>query len=241
MVNKCSIFVLLVILVSFVVMAEVDPVSLVFKQGDVADIKVPCVNSNEYCGVSTACNVTVRRPDTSVWIDNEVMTRNAAFYNYTLQSANVSVIGTYQLQVVCSDGVNSGYDFSDFQITSSGMSGIGQDTLVPGVILIAILVFCGFMAWSLPESENALRLLFVGLSLFMLLIMIQFANLATNEDAVGLTHMLDTTYIILLPVIIFVSLYFVVVKFVVPVILKLNGVYKKRKEGDSEDNFGGGY
>ena len=239
MVNKYSILIILFVLCSFCAVAEIDPVNLVFKQGEVIDVKSPCISNNSYCNAGFQCNITIINPDTSVFIDNEVMTRNVAFYNYTLQSVNTSVIGTYQLQIVCTDGTNKGYEFANFQITSSGMSGIGKDTLVPALILVSILLFCGFMAWSLPESENALRLLFVGLALFLLLIMLQFSNLATNEDAVGLTRLLDTVYLVLVPIVIFVCIYFVVVKFLAPLLNGINKTYKDRKQGKDENRGNG--
>jgi hypothetical protein len=203
----------------------------VFKQGQLLDIKVPCISNNSYCDATTSCNITIIRPDTAVWINNALMTRNVAFYNYTIPASNVSVIGTYKIQIICTNGVNKGYDLGEFQITSSGMSGIGQETIVPAVVLIAILLFCVFMAWQLPEEEHPIRLLFIGLALFMLLIMLQYANLATNEDAAGLTDLLNMTYTILLPVVTFIIGYFIIVKFLAPLLNKLNKTYKERKQG----------
>lgn len=229
--NRYLLIVLVMITFSSLVFAETEPVDQVFKHLTDIDLKVPCIFNNQYCDSSIDCNATILYPNTSVWINNELMTRNVAYYNYTLDSANTSVIGTYQFQVICANGSDYGYEFSEFQITQSGMSGIGREVLVPAIVLISILIFCAFMAWTLPEEENALRLLFVGFALFLLVIMLQYANLATNEDTVGMTKLLDTTHNILLPVIIFVSAYFIIVKFLMPLILKINESYKKRKQG----------
>ena len=231
MVAKWNILIVMLFLFCVSVLAVDSDSELIFKQGEIADIKVPCLNNNSYCDASITCNMTIIRPDTTTWINNALMTRQIAFYNYTIPAANITTIGSYALQVVCTNGGSGGYIISEFKITQSGMSGIGKETIVPAVVLIAILLFCVFMAWSLPEEEHAVRLLFIGLAMFMLLIMLQYANLATNEDAVGLTSLLNTTYTVLLPVIVFIISYFILVKFLMPLLNNLNKTYKERKQG----------
>lgn len=213
-----------------------DEIDNVYKQGQPVFIKVPCISNNSYCTAAFECNLTVINPDTSTLLNNVPMTRQTAFYNYTLDTTNTTTIGNYKIQIICTDGINKGYDFGEFQITSSGMSGIGGETLVPAVILIAILLYCLFMSYSL--HDDPLRLLFIFFSLFMILIMIQFANLATNGDNVGLTSLLNVLYYVLLPVIFFISVYFIIVKFLMPAMKKLNNNYRERREGRDDEQPG---
>ena len=212
-------------------------VDAVYKVGENVDIKIPCISNNSYCSAAFTCNITIIRPDTTTWINNAGMTRNSAYYNYTIPEANVTVVGTYKVQIVCSDGNNKGYDFGEFQITNSGMTGIGKDMIVPAVILITILLFCVFMSFTLHENDYPLKLLFIFFSLFMTLILIQFANLSANEDIIGLTKLLDICYYIMLPVIVFVSFYFLFVKFLQPLLKKINSIYKEKNEGKEDETI----
>ena len=209
----------------------------VYKQGELVDLKVPCINNNTYCGATTKCNITIMLPDNSVLVDNKAMTRNMAYFNYTLQHENTSVIGIYKEQVTCVDGNLKGYTLGEFKITNSGMTSIGKDMIVPAVILITILLFCVFMSFSLHDRDYPLKLLFIFFSLFMTLMMIQFSNLAVNEDIVGLTKLLNVTYYVLLPVIIFVSFYFLFVKFLQPLLKKINAIYKEKNEGKEDETI----
>lgn len=186
----------------------------IFKVGEQADLKVPCLNNNTYCSGSAICNVTIVLPDGSLFVEDAAMTNAGSYFNYTLNDSNTSVVGVYRLQVTCFDGVDAGYSLLDFKITNSGSEGLVADALVPALILISLLVFCAFMAWKLDDSEYGLRILFIGFALFLLLLLVRFAYLASNDDLVSLSNLLNTAYYVLLPVVAFIIFYFVGVKFI---------------------------
>ncbi len=92
----------------------------VFKQNDLIDLKVPCIDSNyNYCDSTTKCNITIQYPNQSSLISNQDMTRTAVYYNYTIQENTISSLGEYPAQVQCM-GVNSGYTSFDFLVTYNG-------------------------------------------------------------------------------------------------------------------------
>ena len=110
-------FLVLVLFLLPLVVAD-DPI---FKVGEGADLKVPCLNNDSYCSVSAICNATVLFPSGDVFVEDAVMTNSGSYFNFTMNESNTSVIGVYKLQVTCFDGVDAGYSLIEFKITDSGI------------------------------------------------------------------------------------------------------------------------
>lgn len=110
-----------------------------YKAGDTIDIKRNCFNNGTYCSASAVCNLTIIRPDTSVLLNNQPMTNQFSFYNYTLQSSDTWTSGFYQSTMVCNDGGLKGKDEFTLQITPSGNSGTANIVF----FIFLILIFYG--------------------------------------------------------------------------------------------------
>ena len=204
----------------------------IFKVNEVADLKVPCLNNDSYCSAVAICNATVLFPNGDVFVEDAAMTNSGSYFNFTMNASNTSTIGVYKLQVTCFDGVDPGYSLLEFKITSSGMEGLFGDALVPALILIALLVFCAFMAYKLPDEEYGMKVLFIGFALFLLVIMIRMSALILTDDVVNSAALLNTAFWAFVPVVVFVLFYVVVVKFLFgKILLNFSKEYKDRKQG----------
>jgi len=71
-----------------------------YKINTIVDVRNPCYYNGANCPPPTTCTITVYDPDNAIIINNQQMTYNTAFFNYTLPYANYS-IGSYKADMVC--------------------------------------------------------------------------------------------------------------------------------------------
>jgi len=114
--------------------------NFVFKQSDAIDLKVACFDeNNNFCNASVICNLTILRPNHQVIINNKQMTNNTAFYNLTLNSTDVSVLGKYSTIGICT-GNKTGFSTFTFQVTKTGVE-LTQEKALVYIGALALLVF----------------------------------------------------------------------------------------------------
>ena len=83
--------------------------SFVIEQETAFDFKIPCTDAdNNFCAISTNCTFTSTSPDGDIIINNQAMTFNTAFFNYTATAINNSQLGVYSANVQCV-GTTSGF------------------------------------------------------------------------------------------------------------------------------------
>lgn len=137
-----------------------------FRQGETVDIKLQCQSSGSPCTTGATCNITVFYPNSSLYVDNQVMQENSYYHNYTLDSS--LVIGDYQALTYCTDGINTGSSGFTVKITNETTS----TNVLPLVIGIALVIgILLFIAFIVDSKHFILRLLLIIFS-FILLILI---------------------------------------------------------------------
>lgn len=163
--KKPIFFLLFVILLSSVAFAS----DLVYKNGENIDLKIPCFNSGVVCSDLAVCNITVNNPSGNNVINNQEMTNNGVFHNYTV--SNTDELGYYQTIVFCIDGADSDYTSFSFKVTENGFL---QDDLTFIVALAIVILFCILIAINLKEYDNfftwlkIILLFFAGIYTFLI-------------------------------------------------------------------------
>lgn len=100
---------LTILLLSFVTFVSAQTIdtqtdaSYAFLTGQNVDLKVPCYNDGDLCSALTTCNLTILYPNSTLLIDNQLMTNSIAFHNYSLNSTQTQLSGTYTMFVFCCD------------------------------------------------------------------------------------------------------------------------------------------
>lgn len=117
--------------------------NLIFSHGSTIDLKIPCVFEElAYCDSYASCNLTVNYPNGTNLINNQPMTYNDAYFNYTLNENQTEVIGEYPSTMVCTDQGAAGFSSFSFQITSIGAKNEFLINLALFIfIIIAIVLF----------------------------------------------------------------------------------------------------
>lgn len=155
-----------------------------YAQNVTADIRVPCINNETYCSPSAVCNITIFLPNNSLLVDNEPMTNQGNFFNYSL--TNTGVLGLYHQQIVCSDGGVNGYSLSEFRITKEGLNNELNGLNVVGVIVAVIFAIILFIVVGfLVHKEHPLLgvpLIIAGFVMIILLVNLSRIGLNPNME-----------------------------------------------------------
>ena len=164
----------------------------VFKQGSAVDLKINCLDNNQsFCSADTLCNITINYPNGTNAVTNGVMTRNAAFFNYTLSSAKNSALGEHYATVLCS-GLTNGASTFTFEITHNGF----QQSTSQGInsafylfLMLALTTLMGVLGFKLAESKY---LGFLGiLFIFLMYLLIVYDFYLGYEFHINLTGIND--------------------------------------------------
>lgn len=135
---------------------------LVYKQATQIDLKVPVFFNGTIADSSATCNITIFEPDGDTLINNQLMTNQDAFHNYTLTAGQTTTVGNHETSVFCNQGNNNGFSTFQFLISPSGTddNSIGQIILLTfGVLFSAGFIWFGF------NKNDPIFALFGGLAL----------------------------------------------------------------------------
>lgn len=125
------VFVLLISLVS----------SLTYKQSTELDFKETCTRNGVQCNSTSVCNISIKYPNSSYLITNEIMTnQNNGDFNYTLTSNQMSTIGTYTWDMYCCQATDCGEGHGTFEVNPIGVDLTTSKSIIY-IILFAILIF----------------------------------------------------------------------------------------------------
>lgn len=151
---KILIAIALIILVTLMIQSVT--AQQIYKEDTEVDLKVPCFNNNSYCSSSSNCNITIVDFEDVVVVNNDNMTTNTAWHNYTLNVTRTATAGEYRATVVCADGGRKGKSTFYYILTPTGNAFDISSAIVYGLILVIMFgVTLFFLAFgSLTESPG---------------------------------------------------------------------------------------
>jgi len=113
--------------------------------GDI-NIKEQCLNNdNSYCDNTTNCNITVFDPDSDIVIENEPMTYNPSYYNY---SFNTEKIGVFEVNINCYNSTNYGFSTEYIEV-NDGVREIDLQVIILGLGIMCLIMIG--MIFILPD------------------------------------------------------------------------------------------
>jgi hypothetical protein len=167
----------------------------VYKQGDVANIKVPCINNQTYCSGSAACNITILNSLDLIMVNNEAMTNGGSYFNYSFNQTSVS--GIYKAQVVCVDGGVNGYSLFNFDITSSGFP---ENLNVAPIMFTVIFIIALFMVigFLVSHEHPALGMPLIFFAFGLIILLVNLCRISLYADSSGIQDQLNQSYFIIM-------------------------------------------
>lgn len=88
------------------------------KLNGIANINIPCTNSNGICASAYTCNVTQINPDGELIVQGVNAVKNYNDYNVSL-SGNTK-FGVYTLDIICNNGTANQLDTYYYEVTADG-------------------------------------------------------------------------------------------------------------------------
>lgn len=149
------IFVML-LLVLPMISAQEEPKFLT-KVGVELDYKDNCFNNGTFCNPTSLCNLTVLYPNSTILLDNQPMTNQLSFHNFTFTGEEINAVGFYQSIVICKDGSVEGADTPIFQATITGNVLTPEESRIYLLLTVAIFVsfcFVFFFTFKVPYSNE---------------------------------------------------------------------------------------
>jgi len=110
-------------LISFVSAAAIEIEPIFVTQGGTYDLKLRCFDTNNLpCDYdNTLCQISIDNPDGSNIINNQTMTANPTYYNYTLVQEQTMIIGTHRVHTTC-QGSNNAFSTWTYEVNAGGFA-----------------------------------------------------------------------------------------------------------------------
>lgn len=214
----------------------------IFKQNNIIDLKVQCILNGTFCSGSAACNLTLNYPNNSIYINNQPMTNQISFYNYTLGDS--SVLGNYPCSATCCDGIYCGTNQDcSFEITPSGLeSSIANALYYFGALFIFILLFSGSIYLIWKSNKPWLKLLFTS-SAYLVFIALSFIAWQISVNFITTILFIQTIlyFIWFIGLILFLPFIFISGLWLLDMASKEKDIQKKIGMGYSENEARNGF
>lgn len=132
----------------------VSAADMISGQGEELNIVRTCFNNGTFCSSSAECNLTITNPNSHIIINNDRMTNNVSFHNFTLNKDQTVVLGIYRAIMTCTDGTVHGGDTFTIQITPTGDPG----NLI-GFFIILFVIGYGMVIFAFVNENKQIAIL----------------------------------------------------------------------------------
>ncbi len=156
------------------------------QQSVILDFKDQCFNNGTFCSSVSLCNATIYNPNTTVLVNNQPMTNQVSFHNFTLTAVETRALGSYQATVICKDGSVEGADTFFFEITPTGRvfsqaQGLTSFAILGAVLALAFLFM--ILGFKLGNNQKTLplALFFVVFALLLGVYSLQLGFVYSND------------------------------------------------------------
>ena len=214
---KKLLYILILVLVLSVVVAQ-EP-RYTFGRNSLIEIRNPCYVNSTLCPNDVQCNLTVKYPNSSIYVDNQNMTRQTAEYNYTLEYPTQG--GLYDVDMICCYGAACGVD--NFSILLKWGSWLDLTPMTVIIALISIFFGCLLLFYLLSDEHIGLKYFLLFLAIFILFIVIP-STLISENVVMSFYSISKWFFYIFIGYVFVYSIYYIYMRFV----LKAPG------EGDQE-------
>lgn len=183
----------------------------IYKQNSIIDLRIPCSYNGSFCAASTPCNITIEYPNSSIFIDNELMTNTGnGMPNYTLP--NSAILGIYPFNVACCQAGECDTYSDDLEISYRGEeklgSGEGLSIFISVVVILVIGIF--FFLISLAFKGNIGKIICIGLAGIVFLIATLYSIIILTQNFGGFATLTEgfTTFWFVIRIITTITLTF---------------------------------
>jgi len=231
----------LLLLFAIVFMAALVPAqtsaNFVFEQNTTIDLKISCfTETNNFCDSLVDCNITILRPNQEVIVDNQPMTFNDAFYNFTLDTNQTSVLGRHSTIGICT-GNTTGFSTFTYDITQTGVVlETGQSLIVIGLMIMLIFLASALLFFGNKVETISVKVFLISLGVLFSVFIVGF-SIATIKELLLFGGVFSGTFVNLfrLGVGLIIAGFVGVVLFLITFVLKAFAKSRGKIDDDDDD------
>lgn len=192
--NKFLLFLFAIVLMTSLVPAQTSA-NFVFEQNTTIDLKISCfTETNDFCDNTVDCNITILRPNQEVIVDNLPMTFNTAFYNFTLDTNQTSVLGRHSTIGICT-GNTTGFSTFTYDITQTGVVlETGQSLIVLGLMLMLLFLAGALLFFGDKVEIVSVKVFLLSMGTLLSVFVIGF-SIATIKELLLFGEVLSGTFV----------------------------------------------
>jgi len=180
---------LILLLIASIFLISIVSAQLTFELNEKIDLKVGCFDTDDdICSSTSICNITVFYPNLTTMINEQTMTNQRVFFNYTIDKQDK--IGEYNSLVGCSDSATNGYTSFAFYVGRNYTE--AQSGIISTVILLSFGISLFFLFFASKTESLGISLLFIGVS-FITMISSLGLSVVAIQQMLQTDAMLETT------------------------------------------------
>jgi hypothetical protein len=120
-------------------------------------------------------------------INNQQMTNQEAFHNFTIIREYTIETGTYPCLASCKDGIYNGWQKCDYEVTATGSSSVNSNWIITLLIIVAWLLFVLCLVFN-----NNIIGFFAGMMLIIVGVFVYIQGIASVKnlltEGTGIIH-----------------------------------------------------
>lgn len=209
-----------------------------FKLNQDADIKIICSDEGRYCNETTLCRLNVYYPNSTVLVNNELMTWSGTYYNYTIPSDKINTLGIYYASVECSNANLNNIEKFYFGVTKTDVL-LNDENKVSETRILTILGVSGFIflvLWIIFYfNKKTIHYLFLFMSVIILDTLIYFCYLIADNNSSIFSNILLYLFIIML-IVTFILVLVMMLDLTIRLFNYARSITKNRSKMEWEDN-----
>lgn len=180
-------FLLLFVCCCYIPLAVAETSEYTFQKNTPIEITRPCINNGTWCSSVAACNITASYPNGTILVNNNQMTNQISYHNYTIPSTDTE--GQYKIIMTCTDNGLNGANTFYFDINPTGIPASDQktDAINFALIFIFILGTILFLSSVFANVKAPAKMTFLIVAIIFFMIGINMISLTLSDAVVNPT------------------------------------------------------
>jgi len=130
----------------------------------------------------TSCNVTsVSYPNTSIFLQDVLMTKRGNEYNFTIAGGNITTLGNYIVNGFCTNGSDDIVWAYDFEVSYTGDK-VGLSNIIVVIVFLALSGLFLVLGYSFSTEHWILKSFFNFCAVIMGILAVNTAKIVASES-----------------------------------------------------------
>ncbi len=161
-------------------------------------------------GTNVDCNFHLYSNNGTVLVDRLMATEVGRHFDFDIDGANFSELGTYCVSFYCNDSSLGGFTLGCFEVTPNGEKMDNSQSALTIVTIVTILIFAGFLFLIsyLFKKNIGMKIFFICLSVLFLIITFLYTMVVVDNHLALFPNIVQgyTTFWFIIKIFVYVSI-----------------------------------